>query len=219
VTKGLSEYDFIPIDSLRGLSNQDRKNWYLETRSLGLWSLSKIEKTLDLHFTRFPSLKEKDQAIVDRAYESLQKTTADWDEETMNAIKNMYGEGQTPGFLSSSRQPKVLMLFESDCSAVYGGEKHSLPDKKWTAVLLIAREHINGNPSVGKEAIYIACNVDTTRSVPAWFRQAGGNAKRFVDDGLLEADSEGRVRITIDHELIRIVPVRDVLGDSSEGQD
>ena len=101
-----------------------------------------------------------------------------------------------------------LMIFESDCSVVYKSNKYCLPNKHYSAVVLIANEHKKGNPWVRKETIYNECDIGApsyqTMSVRNWFMKARGDARKFAEDGLIETGDNATCRIPINPDLIVI---------------
>ena len=140
-------------------------------------------------------------------------------EDRKDAKEFLFSHGKAP---TECRKPgegtKTLKIMEDDSTVVYGEEKYGLPDKFYKAVCHLANQHLDGNPSVEKHRIYQVCDVTQAWiqgiSVKKWFRQHGGEAQRFAEDGLIESLPNGNCRLAVPTESIQIVPARD--DDSSK---
>lgn len=107
-------------------------------------------------------------------------------------------------------------IFEDDSSVTYKGSKYCLPIRYFLAIKHLAEQKKKSNLTLHKRSVYEYCYGDYLSKVPEyvraksvrkWFYDNGGEAKRFVQDGLLKSVSVSECEIPVSPDLIEIVPI------------
>lgn len=171
-----------------------------------------VERIRD-KLTLFDRLWEKYFDRVRRSFEERFGKIVVVDEDFHYLLRKLRDKRIADSTISSVVGSKKFEIREEDFTIVYGGEKYCLPDRYYQAVCLMARSQIDGNPSLRKHTIYDRCHVTSANierySVRHWFKNAGGEPRRFAEDGLIETGPNGTCRIPVPVDSIVINPLTD----------